>query len=389
MTPTSDVLVIGSGPAGLIAAAACVAEGLDVVVAAPDLDRPWPSTYGLWLDQAPDAELAGAMRAAWPRVRVRHERVAFVERGYGLVDGGAWQRILRARCRSARFLVAPVEAVAPGPDASAARVGGAALRARVVVDASGPASAFLVREGGPTLYQLAWGAVVDADLGEDMRWMELGDEGTFLYAMPLGDGRAFVEETALVTPGLPLEVLRRRLAARLRAEGVRVRAVHAIERVRIPLDAPVPPIQRVVGFGAAAAMVHPATGYLLPRVLADGPVLARALAAHLDEGPVAAAAAAWRALWPVHRLRQRALHRWGAEVVSRLDPSELRTFFGSFFALPAAARDAWLADALPPGALARAMAEVFARLPVALKVRVATRSAAVFDSIAPRLQEVS
>ena len=143
-----------------------------------------------------------------------------------------------------------------------------------------------------------------------------------------------------------------------------------------------------MGFGAAAAMVHPATGYLLPRVLADAPLLARTLAAHLDEGPDAAAHAAWRALWPVRRLRTRALHRWGAEVVSRLRPDELRTFFAAFFALPDGVRDGWLADALAPGALAAAMTAVFAALPLRLKARVATRSAAVLDSLAPRLSEV-
>lgn len=49
---------------------------------------------------------------------------------------------------------------------------------------------------------------------------------TFLYAMPLGGNRVFLEETCLVAkPALPFAVLKRRLQRRLDAMGVKVKKV--------------------------------------------------------------------------------------------------------------------------------------------------------------------
>lgn len=58
-----------------------------------------------------------------------------------------------------------------------------------------------------------------------------GEEApSFLYAMPLGGNRVFLEETCLVAkPALPFAVLKRRLMRRLEAMGVRVKQV----RVRV------------------------------------------------------------------------------------------------------------------------------------------------------------
>jgi hypothetical protein len=50
-----------------------------------------------------------------------------------------------------------------------------------------------------------------------------GEVPSFLYAMPLGGNRVFLEETCLVAkPALPFAVLKRRLERRLKAVGMKV-----------------------------------------------------------------------------------------------------------------------------------------------------------------------
>ena len=48
----TDVVVIGSGPAGLQMANALEQRGLKVEGLSPvPSDQPWPNTYGLWADE--------------------------------------------------------------------------------------------------------------------------------------------------------------------------------------------------------------------------------------------------------------------------------------------------------------------------------------------------
>ena len=46
-----QVVVIGCGPGGMLAAAACADAGLPVLVVAPDLDVVWPNRYGVFCDE--------------------------------------------------------------------------------------------------------------------------------------------------------------------------------------------------------------------------------------------------------------------------------------------------------------------------------------------------
>ena len=376
---TPDVLVVGTGPAGLIAAAACHAQGLRTVCVGSDPDRLWPNLYGIWEDQVADSELRGAMTATWPSVEVRHRSTDTVRRGYGRVDNAAWQAILAGR-------IAPVERfaaagwVADDRGVTVFDAAGGSRRAAVVVDATGAAGPLLERRGGPSLFQVAWGELVDADaLGDEPRWMDFGDEAgvpTFLYALPMPDGRWFVEETSLVSRApMSHAALRDRLHRRLAREGVTVRATHRVERCRIAMDVPVPDAQRIVGFGAAAGMIHPATGYLLPRLLEDAPRLAAAIASGLARDSRTAAARAWDAVWPRARRRQHQMYRLGAQVLAGLDADDTRAFFAGFFALPEPSRTAYLADQLSPAGIAAVMAATFARLPHRLRFTVARRTA--------------
>jgi hypothetical protein len=54
-------------------------------------------------------------------------------------------------------------------------------------------------------------------------WGSEGEAPSFIYAMPLGGNRFFLEETCLVAkPALPFAVLKRRLERRLKAVGIKV-----------------------------------------------------------------------------------------------------------------------------------------------------------------------
>lgn len=64
--------------------------------------------------------------------------------------------------------------------------------------------------------------------------------------------------------------------------------------------------QAVTAFGAAANLVHPATGYSIARMLTESPMLAAAIVDTLGrEQPLGeSAAAVWEALWPMEKRRQ-------------------------------------------------------------------------------------
>ncbi len=346
-----DVAIAGTGPAGMLAAAACGAAGLRVACLAPVPHAAWGPVYGVWVDDVADAELAGAMAAVWSRVSVQTHRTEYVQGLYGRVDRARWQAILRDRCEATgvTFLTGRLDRVEHGADGSRVIGPDTDVTARVVVQATGSPE-------GASLFQVAWGEVIEGDLGQDMRWMEFGDDGSFLYAMPDGE-RVFVEETSLATRVIDLDGLRDRLHARLAKLGLSGGSV-GVERCVIALDAPVPGPDRLVRFGSNAGMVNPSTGYLLARLVEAAPVLAASLAANVEGRVEAAGPAAWNALWPASRRAQRLLHIAGAQVVARLSPSQLKTFFAAFFRLPAGTRRAWLADHLGPVELASAMARM-------------------------------
>ena len=189
--------------------------------------------------------------------------------------------------------------------------------------------------------QTAYGVVVDAAVAAAivepgsalfMDWrQDHGESGwpTFLYAVPLGGDAVLLEETSLARrPGLALPVLRRRLLARLAHHGVTPPADAPVERVRFPVDDPRHNAPGVLGFGAAAPLVHPATGFSV----ADALRLAPAVADALVSGGLPAAR---RLVWSprtraVHRLR-----RAGLEALLRMPPDTVPDFFETFFALPA------------------------------------------------------
>ena len=91
----SDVLVVGGGPAGTALAAELAALGLAVQQLAPHDPRPFPATYGAWLDDLP-ASVRDCIQTVWTDVRVYTGAAPTpLLRPYALLDNTALLRRLR------------------------------------------------------------------------------------------------------------------------------------------------------------------------------------------------------------------------------------------------------------------------------------------------------
>ena len=376
-----DALVVGRGPAALAAAASLAGEGLRTGVAGPPGPVHWPATYGVWPDALHEPCCPMFVQHRWPRAVVHTgTRSHALERGYAVVDNARLAAWLVERCETGGVAWLDGEVGDARHSARGTEVrlkDGRTVQARVVVDASGHAPALARRPASPPpAFQTAVGWEIETDghpFAPDeavlMDWRdghlaesERGEVPSFLYAFPLDGERVFVEETVLAArPAVGTEMLERRLKARLGAMGISPRRVIRTEQVWIPMGGALPRPGRVVGFGAAGGLVHPATGYSLARSLSAAPVLARAVAAALGSGgtPAGAARFAWQALWPAERRRRYALFRFGLEVLLRLDAVGTRAFFDAFFSLPDEDWRGYLDDALPARALSRVMARLF------------------------------
>ena len=348
-----DVLVVGGGPAGMAVAAACARRGLDTGLLDPSPDRPWTATYGMWSHEVPTDLPASvvAARAAGRAFALTEHQLGWE---YTILDVPALHRHLVGQLSGVRIHTG--RAVGSPERGTVAVADGSSLRAAVVIDAGGRARPLDRTRAPRTLAeQTAYGLVLDADAvapltapGEAlfMDWRtDHGETGwpTFVYAVPLGGGQVLVEETSLARrPGLPLSVLRRRLHARLAHHGVQVPKGIRSEKVTFPLDQPRYVGAGALGFGAAAPLIHPATGFSVAASFRLAPDVAAALAVHLPADPEAALAAARSVVWP---RSARAIHRFrliGLEALLRMPPGDVPRFFETFFSLPAVHRWTYL-----------------------------------------------
>lgn len=339
-----DVVVAGAGPAGLAVARECALRGLRTVVVAPRPSAPWRATYGMWRDEAallpPGAEYAVA------RARVVATSCRWLAREYAVLDN------------------ASVRTALSHPDVTVRTGRLDEVDAPVVLDATGA-------RGPGHVAQTAFGVLVPAAAaapvigsGEavfmDWRAPRHGP-ATFLYAVPLPDGRVLLEETSLARrPGLPFPELRARLLARLDRHGIDPGDA-AVERVRIPVDhVPSAGTGRLVRFGAAAGLVHPATGYGVGDALRLAPRVADAIA-------TGGAAAARRVVWSARARAVHRLRRTGLRTLLSLTPEQTGEFFELFFALPPALQHAFLSGREDLPGTAVAMARMFAAAPWSLR----------------------
>lgn len=397
-------MVLGAGPAALVIAAALAERGLSVRGLAPaDPTAPWGNTYGIWVDEVEALGLTDLLSHRWADTvsyfgpggssaggspdadaSLRHGRA------YGLFDKARLQAHLleRAARHGVRWHQGLAGAIDHAAAASIVRVQQAGeadqeFRAALVIDATGHQPVFVRRDlDGPVAGQAAYGIVgrfsappiapgqfvfMDYRCDHLSEAERRGEPPTFLYAMDLGEGVFFVEETSLaLAPAVPFPLLKQRLERRLAHRGVRVLEVQHEEFCLFPMNPALPDLrQRVVGFGGAASMVHPASGYLVGGLLRRAPGLADAVAAALERGlrGEALSQAAWQGLWPGSLRWRHAFFRFGLEKLMRFDEARLRHHFATFFSLPGDQWYGFLTNTLEPPQLLAAMVRLYGLAP--------------------------
>ncbi|MEA5475329.1 lycopene cyclase family protein [Synechococcus sp. CCY9201] len=383
-----DVLVIGSGPAALAITAALGRCGVNVIALAPQPpETPWENTYGVWGEEVDSLGLSHLLAHRWSNtVSWFGPEPLSHERDYGLFDRHRLQQhwLEQGRATGVLWQCGQATRIEHGSHQSTVSLAdGSQLRARLVVDASGHQPVFVRRpDRGPVAGQAAYGIVgrfsappVDPSqfVLMDFRADHLAPEErqqppTFLYAMDLGDGVFFVEETSLaLAPAVPFAVLKQRLQRRLSHRGVAVQEIHHEEFCLFPMNLPLPDLdQPVVGFGGAASMVHPASGYMVGALLRRAPVLAEAMAEALADAQCPTAELArrsWRALWPQELRRKHALYQFGLEKLMRFPEEQICHFFETFFHLPNRQWYGFLTNTLPLPELVGAMLKLYGSAP--------------------------
>mmetsp|Transcript_29216 Transcript_29216/g.40729 ORF Transcript_29216/g.40729 Transcript_29216/m.40729 type:complete len:298 (-) Transcript_29216:312-1205(-) len=163
---------------------------------------------------------------------------------------------------------------------------------------------------------------------------------SFLYVLPSKD-KVFVEETCLISKiQVPFDELKRRLYQRLEQKlNITLKPEDIIEEEAswIPLGGPLPKVpQPVLGFGAAAGLVHPASGYSIVNSLTRAAPVADAIVEGLQSGAREHPADnAWGVLWSAEQRRKMAFYQFGAEMISKMPLPLLQDFMRTFYQLPA------------------------------------------------------
>eukprot|EP00249_Psilotum_nudum_P021041 c27948_g2_i1 orf=254-2071(-) len=367
-----DLVIIGCGPAGLALAAEAAKHGLDVGIIGPDL--PFTNNYGVWKDEFTALGLENCIEHVWKNTAVylSLDHPILIKRAYGRVSRKILQEELLKRSAKVgvRYMDTKVERIIEenekGSTVSCAN--GMMIPCRLVTVASGAASGrFLSYEPGApgVCVQTAYGIEAEVEshpydtdtmvfmdyrsCKRDLEMENCADEPpTFLYVMPLSTTRVFFEETCLAArPAMPFDLLKGRLQSRLEKMGIQIIRLYEEEWSYIPVGGSLPDtMQQHLGFGAAASMVHPATGYSVVRSLSEAPTYAAAIASALKAEtkmlsllkpvmcPRDAALKAWDSLWPQERKRQQAFFLFGLELILQLDLDGTRMFFETFFHLP-------------------------------------------------------
>ena len=372
-----DVLVVGAGPAGLAVAAEMASRGVTVGLIAPD--TPFVNNYGVWLDEFEELGLTDCLlheyddALVWFNDRDPAAGIG-LNRGYGQVCRRRLREKLLARCEAAGVRYAPglVDQLVHGDPGEPSIVSGAIktdggedvpfnMSARVVVCGTGHNRDMLQYEDGPGPgWQTAYGVEVKMpghpfevnkavfmDFRQSDPELEDGsvvEEGvwrvpSFLYVLPVDENTVFVEETCLVARvQVPFDELKRRLYRRLTRMGLNVTQDQIIEEEAswIPLGGTPPTSpQRTLAYGAAAGLVHPASGYSIVNSLRRAPAFADAVVEGLKAGgSVEAANRGWDVLWGDEPRRQVGFYQFGMELLMSLRIEQMRNFFGTFFALP-------------------------------------------------------
>ncbi|KAK9153623.1 hypothetical protein Sjap_001103 [Stephania japonica] len=399
-----DVVIIGTGPSGLRLAESVSAYGIRVCCVDPSPLSVWPNNYGVWVDEFKSMGLEDCLDKTWPlaTVFIDDHKVKYLDRAYGRVGRHRLKNRLMERCVAlgVKFHKAKAWKVNHKEFESAVSCDdGVELKGSLVVDASGFASTFIEydkpRNHG---FQIAHGILAEVEdhpfdldkmLLMDWRNSHLGNEPylrasnntlpTFLYAMPFDSNLVFLEETSLVSrPVLPYKEVKKRMVARLRHLGIRVRRVIEDEKCLIPMGGPLPCIpQSVMGIGGTAGLVHPSTGYMVAQTMALAPPLARTIAECLGSTRMIRGRQlhyrVWSNLWSVDRRVTREFYSFGMETLLKLDLKGTRRFFNTFFDLDPYYWHGFLSSRLSIGELGMLGLSLFGSAPNPSKLDILTK----------------
>lgn len=419
----ADVIVVGCGPAGLSLASDLGARGCNVILVGHDV--PFVNNYGVWEDEFVELGLEHTLDRVWKKSSCYFKEGVETEigRSYGRVNRKKLRQELLSRCKDNSVLFyggtvvsidTPVDSDADTYSNTCVRVkDGAVFEGKMVTLASGGAAGRFLKyeDGAPdTAAQTAYGIEAevsgydnafdeDTMLFMDFRrhhtglypgtapkqiegehpnggkglWETSKEAPSFLYAMPESKTRVFLEETCLVAkPALPFSVLKRRLYRRCEALGIKIHNVYEEEWSYIPTGGPLPSrSQAITAFGAAANLVHPATGYSIVRSFRESPNVADAISKAIKEQPNAMNASeyVWDYLWSMEKRRQASFHIFGMELLCQLDLQNTTDFFSTFFALPKSQWEGFLASKLSSINLLTFALLTFAIAPPSIKFR--------------------
>ena len=398
-----DVLVLGAGPAGMAIASALGKEKLYVEVLSPNgPDEPWPNTYGIWGKEVDQLGLQDLLEYRWKNtvsffghgsLEEHHYENKATEHflDYGLFDKKKLHSYWLNECNKShiKWHEGFAEKIHFQKNKSIVSTSdGKTYSARLVVDATGYDPVFLkLKSCGPLAVQTCYGIVGSFSKpplkkGQfvlmDYRNDHLNEEQkkeppTFLYAMDMGNGKYFLEETSLglVNP-LTMENLKKRLEKRLSYRNISITSMqHEELGLFLPMNMPIPNFkQQILGYGGAASMVHPASGYLIGNVLRRAPLVAKAISTAMLDKKLSTyhiARKGWESLWPKELIRKKSIYQFGLEKLMRFDEKLLREFFGSFFKLPKTQWYGFLTDTLSLREIVYAMCIMFIRAPWSVK----------------------
>ncbi len=389
---------MGAGPAALCLTAELVEQGLDVkALASKSPLHPWPNTYGIWASELESLNMQSLLKYRW------EDTVSFFGNGvgkqgdrytnhcldYGLFNSIDLQKALFERCKGLTWEIETVEKIDFRERHTLVSCSsGEEYLARVVIDASGHSTPFVRRPlQGAIAKQAAYGVVgkfssppVDKDRfvlmdfrPDHLTQKELSQPPSFLYAMDLGDGSYFVEETSLAcAPPVSFDLLKSRLNSRLSHKGIRINEIFHEEFCLFPMNLPLPyRDQPLLAFGGSASMVHPASGYLVGSLLRRAPALAEDLAKSIKSTPLLStsqiAKRGWKTLWNPELVQRHRLYHFGLQRLMSFDEALLRSFFETFFKLPRYDWYGYLTNTLPLPRLFIVMLKLFSIAP--FKVR--------------------
>ncbi len=352
-----DIVVAGSGPAGLAIAGHCAGKGLKTACVSPDIDERWENNYGVWKDEIKELDIEDTFNHAWDKADFifNEKSTRTFEHTYIQFDRDKLKAKLISQGgeRNLNLIKDKLEKFEHGDTYTRLySENNDQYESAIVIDASGFEPVFLKRPGKKAdVMQVAYGVMAKVDKHPypvdhftmmDFRYEFLkGDDypPAICYVMPFSNDTIFFEETSVVDrPGVKMELLQDRLRKRLEYLDVKIKEKEWEEFCYIPTNPPLPDFkQRVIGLGAGAGLIHANTGYSVAVNLN----LAPALADTIYEGLNASNASldsisqkAWNTLWTPQIKRMDVINRLGMELFCKINIRQLSFLMRMFFSFP-------------------------------------------------------